>query len=1387
MAPRWIKKLKIKSKKLWHHAHPAPSLPISPAIPSQPVGPSAGPLSSRIAPSSSIVASPDKPLLPTVQARLWNQAYDALKTSEPKLVGAYEKGLSAEFGADHLTPVTSDSDQNEISVSHETRQRQMQKLLQDGLDKTQKQALIKGGINEGLKVVQTVREIAEKAVSAIPEAAVAWVGVCLGLQILSNSVTEALDNREGIIYVLSRVDWYWNLACLLFKENKAEQSVADLQFQLEGHIVQLYTKLLSYQMQSACLYRRQWAAVIARDVVKIDDWAGQISEIREAEAAVRNDMAQYNTEETKLQLRRLAVVAVSMKQNLEDIHLAIQHQTRQQQEWRDNDKNKTCMKDLCDNDPRDDKTRIEIEKGGLLRDSYSWILENDTFRQWRYGCQSPLLWIKGDPGKGKTMLLCGIIDELEKDSRHCLSYCFCQATEERLTDSTAVLRGLIYRLVDEQPSMISHVRERYDQVGKQLFEGRNAWVALSAILAAMLNDPSLDDTVIIFDALDECKIGRDDLLDFIIKHSHVKWIVSSRNWQDIEDKLGKTKQSVRLHLELNQNTISEAVDTYIVSKVDKLNHDKEYDKETKNAVEDYLMSNANGTFLWVALVCQELADWRVRKRYTLDTLKSFPPGLNPLYNRMLGEISDSKDANNCKNVLAIASVVYRPITLDELKVFLKPSLNLDQDELEEIIKCCGSFLTLRENVVSFVHQSAKDFLLDKASAQILPYGLAHQHFTLFSRSLVAMSQTLRRDIYNLSAPGHPIDQISVPVPDPLSPIRYSCVYWVDHLRDSGSKEVNTALRDNGDVHKFIQTKYLYWLESALVRNVGAHHFSKLLQDARQLILAHKYPIEIAPLQTYASALVFSAENNLIRELFKKEEPGWIIANRLMEVDRDVNSHTLGGHDDEVSSVVFSIDGQRLASSSGDHTIKIWDVKMGACLQTLKGHDDSVWSVVFSTDGQFLASSSSDKTVKVWDATTGVCLETLKDHDDWVLSAVFSPDGQRLASSSGDKTVKVWDASTGVCVKTIENSHSEWVLSVIFSTDGQHLASTSHDRTIKIWDAITGKCMRVLEGHSDSVWSSAFSGDDRRLASSSGDNTIRIWDTGTGACLQILQGHSDSVWSAVYSTDNQLLVSSAGDKTVKIWDATTGACLQTLEGHNDSVVWAVFSADTQLIASSSHDKTVKVWDAMTGACLQTLGGHSDPVRSITLTTDGQRLASSSGGKAVKIWNTTTGACLQTLEGHENVVTSVVFSVDGQCLASSSDDKSVRIWDVPTGVCLQMVDVGTELRCISFDSKTPRLYTNLGLLDLRSPNPAPISIAQATEDAFLPSASHLGYGISNDKAWVVKDGKNILWLPPQYRPAESTVVGSRIAIGCHSGCVLVMQFSSGDPGTCTKLDH
>jgi hypothetical protein len=488
-----------------------------------------------------------------------------------------------------------------------------------------------------------------------------------------------------------------------------------------------------------------------------------------------------------------------------------------------------CVRDIRYTDPRHEKKRIEDTKGGLLADSYHWVFDNITFQQWRQDPNSRLLWVKGDPGKGKTMLLCGIINELQSSMPQSalLSYFFCQAIDARINSATAVLRGLLYMLVTQQPSLASHVRKKHDYAGKAIFEDANAWVVLVEIFEALFQDPSLRMTYLIIDALDECVTDLPKLLEFVAKQSsassQVKWIVSSRNRPDIEAQLELAEHKAKLSLELNAQLVAAAVDVFIQQKVDQLAQEKRYNAEVRHAVLQHLRSNANDTFLWVALVCQDLKTtpkWNVLKKLAL-----FPPGLDSLYKRMMDQISESDGAEICLQILASTAILYRPVAVPELVALVEQLEDLDDlESVREIIGFCGSFLTLREDTVYFVHQSAKDFLFAKAYSEAFPAGSEAVHRTIFSRSLAILSRTLHRDMYSLEAPGYPIENVKLSEVDPLAVSRYPCIYWIDHLCDSKPDFLANRVGDLqvlGAVDEFLRKKYLYWLEGlSLCKSVG---------------------------------------------------------------------------------------------------------------------------------------------------------------------------------------------------------------------------------------------------------------------------------------------------------------------------------------------------------------------------------------------------------------------------------------------------------------------------------------------------------------------------------------------------------------------------------------
>jgi hypothetical protein len=195
-------------------------------------------------------------------------------------------------------------------------------------------------------------------------------------------------------------------------------------------------------------------------------------------------------------------------------------------------------------------------------------------------------------------------------------------------------------------------------------------------------------------------------------------------------------------------------------------------------------------------------------------------------------------------------------------------------------------------------------------------------------------------------------------------------------------------------------------------------------------------------------------------------------------------------------------------------------------------------VAFSADGRRLASGSGNGTVKVWDAASGQQTHSLYigEQEDFVflMTVAFSPDGRRLAAASLNGGVKVWDAATGREIL----SKGGPSLSLAFSPDGGCLA-TAGIWSLQVWDAATGQETLTLLGHSGNgyVYGAAFSHDGQRLASAGGDGTVKVWDTVTGQEILTLHGHTGAVRSVAFSSDGRRLASCSEDGTVKVWEAT----------------------------------------------------------------------------------------------------------------------------------------------------------------------------------------------------------------------------------------------------------
>ncbi|KAI1457056.1 WD40 repeat-like protein [Annulohypoxylon moriforme] len=1366
---------------------------------------------------------------PKLQERLWNKAYDDLRSEQPKLVDAYEKLLSSKLRS---MDSSSTDEANEINQTDwGKRQFQMNTLVKAGLEKNQKAATVEKRVQGVLQIVDTVRRLIDGAVQSVPQAAIAWTGVCFALEVLANPTGEAITNRDGIAYVVSRVEWYWNLSPIL-EQNKSDIS-ARLGGNLEGRIVGLYKELLSYEMKSACLYYKNKFAVMLRNVVKLDDWENTLETIKDMENNIKSDVDTFNSTQATRTLIELVEKAEIIRSNICKVVI---DQTAAQEKMREKEKDSQCLADLRVTDPSADKTRIESTKGGLHWASSSWVLEHEYFRQWHDDDESRILWIKGGPGKGKTMLLITIINELEQlmeqksSASAVLSYFFCQATSSALNNAQAVLRGLIYRLCVQRPSLISHLREKYDTSGPNLFRDQNSFYALSKVMESLLQDESLPEIYIVVDALDECETEFPELLKFVVDHStlpRVKWIISSRNRPNIEKSLRLCDSKLILDLESTAQ-VSEAVNTYVNFKLSKIPSIQE-DDDLKAEANKSIHAGAGNTFLWVALVVQQLTnvdEWNI-----LTVIESMPKGLDGIYGRMLEQIGQygREDSHFCKQVLSTVLLAYRPLRLAEMAVLsgLPQKISTKPIYIEKIVNMCCSFLNVRDGYIYLVHQSARDYFLSRKENGTISSQLTNTHQKIFTRSLESMS-SLQRNIYKLPYPGLLISEIETPNPNPLVAMRYSCIHWIDHFCDFYGGIQNPPESDEiKRVSLFFQEKFIYWLEasslvqemdsviSAITRLEGLLKEQSsdiklldLIRDSRRFTLHNVWIIRNAPLQIYTSALIFSPVQSLTRQRFRDQVLEWIKLEPNVEYTWSACLQTLEWHDKQYVRFMElrGSDSRLLLVSGGDGaTIKIWNTLTGSLRRTLRNPYLAVNLAVLSHDSKILALSTRDKgIITIWDVESGSLRQSLKSwwRKETYQSMAFSHDSKLLAAGSWEGGIDIWNMETEFIDQTFGDGigySADRIVSITFSHDSKLLASVHIQGDIDIWDMENRCHQQRLKRYGEhiSVHSAIFSHDskylvwvdtrtiqilnmetrqlqrtirhlelvsritlshDSKLVASYSDSYVRIWGVENGNIQRKFQCHTP-VNQVIFLQDSKLLALGLVDGSIKILDvammppATQETHTQEAPStvHELYIQNVVLSRDAKLLASISTD-SINIWDAATGSFERTLGDSRGGEKYLAIFSHDSKLFAALGGEVINIWDVATGSLQKRLYAQEGFYRArlIALSHDRRLLAVAID-LTIKIWDVDTCSLKQSITVEGGTDTMSFDDTDRFLDTEAGRIDVDD-GILDLTRTMSSSRTSEPDKNQCGYDLNNEKSWITWNGRNVIWIPPDYRPFD-----------------------------------
>ena len=386
---------------------------------------------------------------------------------------------------------------------------------------------------------------------------------------------------------------------------------------------------------------------------------------------------------------------------------------------------------------------------------------------------------------------------------------------------------------------------------------------------------------------------------------------------------------------------------------------------------------------------------------------------------------------------------------------------------------------------------------------------------------------------------------------------------------------------------------------------------------------------------------------------------------------------------EVKSISFSPNGQLLATTGANSTVILWNLQNDS-IEKVKtfcifgscdcSNYEVVWSVEFSPDGNLLACSGNNGTIRLWNLEGKTWQEKIKfpqeDNQD-ITSIDFSPNGDRIATADRDGIIRVWDLSDRSTVKKLREitTEQDQIWDVSFSqNDGQKLASAGEDGTVRLWDLrdlnsqeLEAKELTELAGHKAPVRSASFLSNDRQILSAGDDGSIRLWN------LQGNESEEVVVPTKTVTDEGEVEIEQDGQRAfgnkngIVEWQKSSNQSrFRMKSNHVNAVTSLAFSPDGEQLASGGRDRTIRLWNdnGEQEYLLQT----SAPVSSVVYSLDGKLLASAGEDGMVQLWNLKNlqdALPFAAWKAYPGAVKNVKFSQDSQVLITVGEDSNTQV--------------------------------------------------------------------------------------------------------------------------------
>nr|XP_007154933.1 hypothetical protein PHAVU_003G159500g [Phaseolus vulgaris]ESW26927.1 hypothetical protein PHAVU_003G159500g [Phaseolus vulgaris] len=287
--------------------------------------------------------------------------------------------------------------------------------------------------------------------------------------------------------------------------------------------------------------------------------------------------------------------------------------------------------------------------------------------------------------------------------------------------------------------------------------------------------------------------------------------------------------------------------------------------------------------------------------------------------------------------------------------------------------------------------------------------------------------------------------------------------------------------------------------------------------------------------------------------------------------KEIKHIMAGSH--KVECCHFSSDGKLLATGGHDNKVSLWCTELFNQTSTLEEHSEWITDVRFCPSMLRVATSSADKTVRVWDIDNpSYSIRTFTGHATTVTSLDFHPSKDDLICSCDSSEIRYWSIKNGSCTGVFKGGATQ----MRFQPCLGKLLAAAVDNFVSIFDVETLGCRLKLQGHNNVVRSVCWDSSGKCLASLS-DDLVRIWTVGSGSkgeCIHEFAASGNKFNTCVFHSVYPLLVIGC-NKTIELWDFGQNKTL-TLHAHEKAVSSLAVSNVTGFLASTSHDKHFKIW-------------------------------------------------------------------------------------------------------------------------------------------------------------------------------------------------------------------